>query len=189
MSVAQPSLGDDSLMLLPAGDEAPRCADFTRALAVDPGGTAISATVLVLVEVPLPWPKPVFDREGFEDVLKWVRVAADQGRPVRVLAAVPLDDIADARVVVHRRPRVGAPRFDRVEHHVAPHDVPELLRTLLTAGPEASTATEIAVGELAEELLICTQGMPVRTDTTPQAMAMPAEGPSLGMAPAGKCTW
>lgn len=147
-----------TIELLPDPDVSVRCAEFTRQIALDPGGTALAVEEIIVADVPLPWPKPVFDRDGFESVPEWVRVAADQGRPVRVLAAVPLDDIADARVVVHRRPRVGAPRFDRVEHHVAPHDVPGLLRTLLTGGPDASTATEVVVGELAEELLICTQG-------------------------------
>lgn len=47
--------------LLPGADESVRCADHSRRLAIDPGGTAIRADRVVLVEVPLPWPKPVAD--------------------------------------------------------------------------------------------------------------------------------
>ncbi|MNE40084.1 hypothetical protein D3C80_1340730 [compost metagenome] len=32
-------------------------------------------------------------------------------------------------------------------------------------------------------------GMPVRTETMATVMAAPAEGPSLGVAPSGTCTW
>ena len=32
-------------------------------------------------------------------------------------------------------------------------------------------------------------GMPVSSDTIAVAIVMPADGPSLGVAPAGTCTW
>ena len=57
----------------------------------------------------------------------------------------PLDDSADARVVVHSRSHVGAPRLDRVEHRVAPDDVPGLLRSLLTVGLGAKPGIDYRV--------------------------------------------
>ncbi|MEM7322421.1 MAG: sucrase ferredoxin [Actinomycetota bacterium] len=47
--------------LLPEPDQVLRCAEHQRFLGVDPGGTAIRADRVVLVETPLPWPKPVAD--------------------------------------------------------------------------------------------------------------------------------
>ena len=32
-------------------------------------------------------------------------------------------------------------------------------------------------------------GMPVSTDTRPEQIAMPADGPSLGIAPSGRWMW
>ncbi len=76
----------DELSVLPEPDESPRCADFTRDLAVDPGGSAIRADHLIAAELPLPWPKPVFAHPSL------VGVKDAMGRaeaPTRVLAAVP----------------------------------------------------------------------------------------------------
>ena len=147
-----------ALDLLPDADVSIKCADFSRDIGLDPGGTALAVDEIIVADIPLPWPKPVFDRDGYRDVPAWIRAATEAGRQVRVLGAVPLEDIADARVVVHRRSHRGAPRLDRVEHRVARDEVPELLRSLLTVGLDASTDTEVDVGELTAEVLICTQG-------------------------------
>lgn len=93
-------------MALPAPHEAPRCADFTRDLAVDPGGTAIRADVLIAAELPLPWPKPVFDHPALAGVRDAMVTSA---RPSRVLAAVPRDTGA-LEVVRHERIDGGSRR-------------------------------------------------------------------------------
>lgn len=74
--------------LLPAPDEIVRCADHGRRIALDPGGTAIRADRFVVVDTPLPWPKPVFAHtqlDGVRDALVASPVTT------RVLAAVPVD--------------------------------------------------------------------------------------------------
>lgn len=49
------------MKLLPGPDEQPRCASWSRAIALDPRGTAFHAETVTLIGVPAPWPKPVFD--------------------------------------------------------------------------------------------------------------------------------
>lgn len=83
-----PPLAPEVAALLPAGDDAPRCAAHATAIGTDPGGTAISAEAVALVEAPLPWPKPVFASgvlEGFTPMMD-LHVG-----PTRVLATVPPD--------------------------------------------------------------------------------------------------
>ena len=93
-----------TIELLPDPDVSVRCAEFSRQIALDPGGTALAVDEIIVADVPLPWPKPVFDRDGFEDIPKWVRVAADQARPVRVLAGVPLSGRFSPVVPMRRQP-------------------------------------------------------------------------------------
>ncbi|NND14341.1 MAG: hypothetical protein HKO10_10270 [Acidimicrobiia bacterium] len=46
--------------LLPAGDHAPRCTDWSSSIALDPRGTAFAADTVTLIATPGAWPKPVF---------------------------------------------------------------------------------------------------------------------------------
>lgn len=148
----------NALRLLPDEDVSVRCAEFSRQLGVDPGGTALALDEIVVADVPLPWPKPVFTRVGFETVPAWVEAAREAGRKVRVLGAIPLDDIEQGRVVVHRRDFPGAPRLERIEHRVGRDDVADLLRSLLVEGSDSSPGTEFDAPQPEAELLICTQG-------------------------------
>ncbi|WP_419947222.1 sucrase ferredoxin [Candidatus Poriferisodalis sp.] len=83
---APPPLEPDVLALLPADDEAPRCSAHAVSIGTDPGGTAISAEAIALIETPLPWPKPVFASGLLEDFRPMINLAAG---PTRVLAVVP----------------------------------------------------------------------------------------------------
>lgn len=88
-------------LLLPAPDEVLRCAEHARAIAVDPGGTAIHAEVVMLVVVPLPWPKPALDHP----ILAEVAAAVAAGPvPVRLLAETPQDAPGDGGVDGDHRP-------------------------------------------------------------------------------------
>jgi len=71
---------------LPGMDESVFCSDYSQQHALDPGGTALAPDVMVLVELAEPWPKPVGKHAGLAPL---VRVAADHGEQVRLLAAVP----------------------------------------------------------------------------------------------------
>ncbi len=136
--------------LLPPADAAPRCAAFARGSGFDPGGSAIRADVVIVVETPLPWPKPVFGH----DLLAGVpALTAAANRPLRVLAAVPLSGSPATRVVAF-----GAE--GRFPFRV---DGPAELGTLVTALGAGDTAAcepfatpEPNASERA--VLICTQG-------------------------------
>ncbi|MEM7140324.1 MAG: sucrase ferredoxin [Actinomycetota bacterium] len=140
--------------LLPAADESVRCAAHAESIDLDPGGTALSVDELIVVDVPLPWPKPVWAKDGFAAVPELVMHAGETGRRIRVLAAVPLDD-GIGRVVTHRL--ANATEFARTEHQVVPQRVGDLLTVLLMDGLDASAET-IASTEPVRELLLCTQG-------------------------------
>lgn len=72
--------------LLPDPDSSVLCADFARSIALDPGGSAIRADRVVLIETPLPWPKPIFDHP----LLAEVKPVFDASNTItRVLASVP----------------------------------------------------------------------------------------------------
>lgn len=72
--------------LLPRPDDIVRCADHARRIAIDPGGTAIRADRVVVVETGLPWPKPVFDHPTLREIDPLFKSAP---RPTRLLACQP----------------------------------------------------------------------------------------------------
>jgi hypothetical protein len=139
------------LSLLPAVDEIIGCADHARALAVDPGGSAITADLLIAVEVPLPWPKPVFAHPLLEGL---DRAAAEARVPSRVLAAVPLHPGVPERAVVAYR-RQGASMV-RSEVRVEPALIGEAVQAML----DDPTAAHHGIGAdtSTPELWVCTQG-------------------------------
>lgn len=140
--------------LLPPADSVERCAAHADRIELDPGGSALWVDELIVVDVPLPWPKPVWAKDGFTAVPEFVMVAGEGGRRVRVLAAVPLAD-GIGRVVTHAL--TDGAEFARVEHQVAPADVAALLTVLLLDDLDASPAT-VADTTSRRELLLCTQG-------------------------------
>ncbi|WP_419916542.1 sucrase ferredoxin [Candidatus Poriferisodalis sp.] len=160
-SPAMPPLEADVLALLPAAEDAPRCSAHAAAIGTDPGGTAISADAVALVETPLPWPKPVFASgllEGFTPVMEL------NAGLTRVLAVVPPHERGahdKVPVVLHWRAGAGtrSAYFDA--------DGPEGLRQLFAhlgdqspADPVPNGAAFASVGYAENEraVLICTQG-------------------------------
>ena len=149
------------LALLPAADEAPRCSAHAAGIGTDPGGTAISAQAIALVETPLPWPKPVFASgllEGFTPMMD-LHVG-----PTRMLAVVPPDERGQrGRISVVLHWRVGA--GSRSAYFEA--DGSDGLRGLFghlahqsPADPVPQGAGFASVGYAENEraVLICTQG-------------------------------
>lgn len=137
------------LTVLPGSEEALRCADYTRGLAVDPGGTAIHADVIIGIDVPLPWPKPVFDHVLLQGVGQFVEAAP---RRTRVLAAVPTNS-DQFSIVRYERTASGTSRTEWIG------DSPEIVAADLPAviaGSEPSAA--MADSTEAPEVWICTQG-------------------------------
>ena len=89
--------------LLPAPGEAPRCAEPTGSRSIASACSALHVDEVLLIDVPQPWPKPVWAADGFTHVPEAVMVAGEQGRRVRALAAVPLDG---KKVIRGKRQRV-----------------------------------------------------------------------------------
>lgn len=154
-------LPEDALQLLPDEDEKVRCADFAESIALDPAGTAISAGLIVLVETPLPWPKPVFEHPALVGVPGTFESAFG---PARTLACVPaveggataVEGDADAgppdeRGRVFTYWRDGATTHGRVHN---PEDLAGFFATLETTSP-ADLSDEPAPESA---ILICTQG-------------------------------
>lgn len=143
--------------LLPANDASLRCAVHAEEIELRPVGSALFVDEIIVVDVPRPWPKPVWAADGFTAVPEWVMAAGDAGRRVRVLAAVG-DETGDvAKVVVHRRIG-GSGLLERVEHRCVPNLVGDLLSRLLLDGLDASPQTVVDVPAPPAELLICAQG-------------------------------
>lgn len=156
-----PSLPSEVVALLPAVDAAPRCSAFATSLGTDPGGTAIAADALVLVETPLPWPKPVFAGGLLEGLAPMMNLATGL---TRVLAVVPPDETGQIdRIPVTVHWRAGADAhcayfeadnpdglrelFLHLEHHLPSEPI---------LGDEEFVSFDHTAGERA--VLICTQG-------------------------------
>ena len=146
------TLPEGAVILLPGESESVRCAEHARQIEVAPGGTAISADVVVLVETPRPWPKPVFDHPLLHGLSSMMDLHAGAAR---VLAVEPRSDAGTPVVTVYERGEVGA-----IGMVFDPPDGPalgELLGQLQSTHPSeitqfrAGTAPELAV-------LVCTQG-------------------------------
>ncbi len=121
------------------------------ALAVDPGGSGIAADLLIAVEVPLPWPKPVFAHPVLDGV---DLLAAEAAVPTRVLASVPHDPASSGYAVVAYR-RAGA-TMNRTEMRVDATDIADAVRTMVATPTDADLDEGDSVAP--PELWVCTQG-------------------------------
>ena len=138
---------------LPTASETVRCSDYARSIAVDPVGTAIRADLLVAVEVPRPWPKPV----ARHPMLAGVDVAvAAAPAPTRVLASVPGGDAEVMHVVAYRR----TPGSSQVQRRVWRCAAPVVAATTVAIieGRDPADADEVLDAAPHAEVWICTQG-------------------------------
>ena len=146
-------LSPDALQLLPSEEEAPRCSSYSQLIAADPCGTALSVEALILIETPLPWPKPVFDHpllNGLSSIMK-----TSLGR-TRVLAAVPKNEDPGIAVSIYQRDEVGMKSWAfRPENPTALAQFASDIMTL-TPSQLATTPGDPHPSDLA--VLICTQG-------------------------------
>lgn len=144
--------------LLPAPDEVVRCADHARSIGIDPGGTAIRADRLVLVETSLPWPKPVFDHPTLREIDPLFKQA---GRVTRLLACHP-DGHPDTRIWVFDR--LDGPTRERIFTVSSPDRLLDLCRCLAAEeqGNEPTSplvAAPMVDHDMADRaVLVCTQG-------------------------------
>lgn len=143
--------------LLPGAEEAPRCADHTRAIAVDPVGTAIRADRVVLVETSLPWPKPVFDHPTLREIDPLFKHAAVR---TRLLACVPEPETP---TTVHVFDRRDTPAVHTRERRFTVHNPNELLDLAYCLTSETDGSGQAADADLDQPLiepvvLVCSQG-------------------------------
>ena len=146
-----------------------RCSTLTRELGVNPTGTAGSWHRVLLVELPLPWPRSIEDHP----LLAAVDAHAPSGRTHRILAlasalspeeAAPDDGL---RVICYWRPTdVPFLRFERAEICAPEDGVAEIVSHLIEAEDDelaALPADSFAAGPAAiphtvRDLLVCTHG-------------------------------
>ncbi len=136
--------------LLPGPDEAVKCSVFTNSLMVNPAGTAIPASCVVVVDTPLTWPKPVFRHEhltGLESKSldpsgRQVRILASNPRPNHEQSAYAFRRTSDGTVAA-RLPLAGRTAAETVSLLTA-NDDPRLTQGAQEFAPQA--------------ILVCTQG-------------------------------
>ena len=171
--------------LLPDPESSVLCADFSRSLQLRPAGTGIRADRLVLIETPLPWPKPVFDhprltgiQEVFNQSSTVTRVLAMVGAKVQTSQQKSRTDTSlqdgqadssprpDAVVVqvFDRRTDQDSPWVEEYRLQVAVQDLLAVAEAL-SAQPIGNELEAVLASRLTSRgplehpaVLICTQG-------------------------------
>lgn len=131
-----------------------RCADHARGLALDPGGSAIRADRVVVVSVPLPWPKPALAHP----MLTRLRATLDEwDAPVRLLAAVPDPGRAHDVAVFDRIDGGAIERRFRLDD-AGDGEALGAFGAALVAGEPTATELGTATETPDPSVLVCTQG-------------------------------
>ena len=146
-----------ALDLMPVSTEAPRCSEFARSIDVLPPGTGLFLDRVVLVSVPLPWPKPVLNHEILRPLSTILGASATTSRlfamePTSEQTVVEVHDRSGATATSHRW------KLSSTEH------IPALIKAI--AALPAGTLDAISVAGidgpissgLAPTFLVCTQG-------------------------------
>jgi hypothetical protein len=124
-----------------------RCVDQARSLDADPAGTAVHARAVLLVEVPLPWPKDIADHPALAGEV--AAVAAGLGARLQGIVPDPARAArGEALVVLHR---AGPGGFRSYERHAAVTD----------AGALAAGVRAVALSTAPEpgcDVLVCGHG-------------------------------
>ena len=138
--------------LLPDANTALRCSVFSRDLGIDPIGTAFHCDQVLVVELPLPWPKPVGQHPMLGDSM---RAASDAPYPTKMLVAQPRSGGDGIRVTRWRRLSVGA---TKAVHLVADVDELATLVGLLATARNGSASLIAEEHPAPPAILVCTQG-------------------------------
>jgi hypothetical protein len=132
------------------GEEAVRCAVWTRAAGVDPIGSAGFYRSFLLLEWPLPWPRDLAEVPALGGLA--ARLSEAGGR---LQAVVPRSD-SSARVVLYHSDGAGFSDFERREVLVSPDDAVKAALDLLDQAASAKAPVASPAGE--KEVLICGHG-------------------------------
>jgi len=130
--------------------ERQRCAAWARDEGVEPGGTAPTSEVFVLVEHPLPWPSDINDDPLLAKLEAVARRHAGD-RSVRLQALVGDPGAEMRKVIVFAVPAGPFRGFGRLEADAAASDLEEVVARLVAAEPPppADSFTDV---------LVCTHG-------------------------------
>lgn len=146
------TISADLNQLLPLTSDTPSCSEHSQAIDLDPRGTALNIDAVVLIELPLPWPKPVFthtDLKGLESLIH-----TSMGT-TRVLACQPRSNEQTTTVTVFCKEDIT---FDRWVFELEnENSLAELIETLISSKPE-NIDTSKQIEENKEAVLLCTQG-------------------------------
>ena len=132
-------------------DPAFRCAPWTRALGVDPIGSAPELDALVLVEWPLPWPHDV------SEIPQLAAASAVPGLRVMTVVPQPVDQGDGLLRVVHRR-RTGTNHLEGIDHRITRAELDDLLAVLAADPGSPHLELPSALGASPPEVLVCAHG-------------------------------
>lgn len=169
--------------LLPAVDQAVRCADHARSITVDPGGTGIRADRVVVVATPGEWPKPALDHKLLIDPAAVLHASPT---PTRLLAGHP-DTDGEGTVTVFDRVGAGAIEYEYAFPPDQPAELTRLANLVAATAPgDDDPASDFLVARYdpaRPTLLVCAQGthdVCCGADGTRLALAVEEAAPRLG---------
>ena len=130
------NISKDINKLLPSPVDTPTCSEHSQTIDLDPCGTALNIDAVVLIELPLPWPKPVFmhpDLKGLESLMH-----TSMG-VTRVLACQPRSNEQNLTVTVFFKEDATFERW--VFELESDNSLMELVETLFFSKPELNKIT------------------------------------------------
>ena len=145
------NLSGDINQLLPLATDKPTCSEHTQTIALDPRGTALNIDAVVLIELPLPWPKPVFAHPLLKGLDSLIHTSMGV---TRVLACQPHYANKNTSVTVFCK---GDAIFDRWVFELdSENSLMELIENLISSKPESVNSKKST--EKNKAILLCTQG-------------------------------
>jgi hypothetical protein len=147
-----------ALDLMPVSTEAPRCSEFARSIDVLPPGSGLFLERVVLVSVPLPWPKPALNHELLRPLGALLSASAARSR---LFAMEPIGDHLDVEVYE----RSGVTTTSRRWELTQSQDLPAVIGAIAACAIGQLDTIDVAgVSDgcsddpVATTFLVCTQG-------------------------------
>jgi len=142
--------------LMPVSTEAPRCSEFARSIDVLPPGTGLFLDRVVLVSVPLPWPKPALNHELLRPLSALLTASATRSR---LFAMEPTSEHIEVEVYE----RAGVTTTSRRWHVAQSQDLPAVITAIAECTIGHLDTIDVAGGERSDDdvaatFLVCTQG-------------------------------
>lgn len=136
------------------------CSVVSQSLREDPIGVAGAWDLVIMLELPLPWPKELWTAPAFpEGVYDLALAAKERGTNLTFLCVAPEEAYhlpGHRRVMLMRKPSAPFARYDRTEY-LLPED--ELLPCFTALFDEGDLPLEYQVETPAErDLFVCTHG-------------------------------